>query len=71
MKAYGMHLRCWGVEEHMSASDSGVAAAFECVHRGSSNDPTQVVRKEEHLGWIEEILELNYREHCIVVLACN
>jgi hypothetical protein len=69
MKAYGMHLRCRGVEEHMSTSDSGIAVTFEHVQRRSSNDPTQLVRKEEYLDWIEEILELNYREHCVVVLT--
>jgi hypothetical protein len=71
MKTYGMHLRCKSVEEHMSASDSGVAAAFDCVYRVGGNGSGPMVQKEEYLSWIEEILELNYRDHCVVVLACK
>jgi hypothetical protein len=71
MKAYGMHLRCKNVEEHMSASNSGVAAAFDRVYRVGPNDSSTMLWKEEYLGWIEEILELNYRDHCVVVLACK
>jgi hypothetical protein len=69
MKAYGMHLRCRGVEEHMAVSDSDVAASFNRVHRMSPTDPMPVVRKEEYLWWIKEILELNYKEYYVVVLA--
>jgi hypothetical protein len=25
----------------------------------------------EYAGWIEEILELNYRSHCCIVLLCS
>ena len=25
----------------------------------------------EYVGWIEEILELNYRSHCCIVLLCS
>jgi hypothetical protein len=71
MKAYGMHLRCKGTKVHMSTSDSGVAASFERILRLSGDDRNPIVRREEYLGWIEEILELNYMEHCIVVLTCN
>jgi hypothetical protein len=55
----------------MSTSDSGVATSFERFQRLSIDDPNPEVRREEYLRWIEEILELNYKEHCVVVLACN
>jgi hypothetical protein len=66
-----MHLYYKSVEEHMNASDSGVVAAFDRVHRVSANDSSSLLRKEEYLGWVEEILELNYRDHCVVILACK
>ena len=53
----------------MVASDSGIAAAFDRVHKFSTTDPTSMVRKEEYLGWIEEIIEINYKEHCVVLFA--
>jgi hypothetical protein len=71
MKAYGMHLRCRGAEVHMSTADSGVVALFEQFHKLNMDDPNPKVRREEYLGWIQEILELNYREYYVVLLACN
>jgi hypothetical protein len=71
MKAYGMHLCCKGAEVHMSTADNGVATSFDRLHKSSMDGPNPEVRREEYLGWIKEILELNYREHCVVVLACN
>lgn len=69
MKAYGMHLQCRDIEEHMAASNNGVAAFFNRVPRMSPTDPMPMVQKEEYLWWIKEILELNYKEYYIVVLA--
>ena len=71
IKAYGMHLHCKSIEEHISAFDSGVVVAFNCVYRVGANDLSSLLRKEEYLGWIEENLELNYRNHCMVILACK
>ena len=55
----------------MKTCDSGVAATFQQVCRNGMRDLNQVHADMEYVGHIEEILELNYRRHCIVVLVCN
>lgn len=41
--------------------DSGVQATF-------SDDAGE--ETEEYVGWIEEILELEYRSTCVIVFLC-
>jgi hypothetical protein len=41
----------------------------ECVL--GSNDQRPILAKLEYVGWVEEILELNYGVFNIVVLLCN
>ena len=60
MKAYGMHLRCCPTEFICSSRNSGVTTFV--------NEETQEV--EEFMGWVEEILEFNYRTTCVLVLVC-
>lgn len=62
MKAYGMHLRCRSVEASRTSMDSGVHAIF-------TDDAGE--ETEEYVGWVEEILELEYRSTCVVVLLCS
>ena len=62
MKAYGMHIRCRSVEASRTTMDSGVHATF-------TDDAGE--ETEEYVGWIEEILELEYRSTCVVVLLCS
>jgi hypothetical protein len=72
IRAYGMHLRCWSVEVGSQTADSAVAATFvqstslELVQ--ASQQPSQYV---EYVGSIEEILEIDYGRHCVMVLVCS
>ena len=66
-----MYLLCRGAEEHMSTANSGVATLFEQFHKLNMDDSNPKMRKEEYLGWIEEILELHYGEYYVVLLAYN
>jgi hypothetical protein len=71
MKAHGMHLRVRSVEDDKITCDSSVAATFLRPEQGteSAMQPTMIL--VEHIGWIEEILELNYEGHCMIVLLCS
>jgi len=55
----------------MKTCDSGVAATFRQVCRNGIRDVNQVHADVEYIGHIEEILELNYKRHYIVVLVCD
>jgi hypothetical protein len=67
----GNHIKVSNVEEHFKTLDSGVVATFEheCISR--PNDQILVLVKLKHVGWVEEILELNYGILKIVILLCN
>jgi len=62
MKAYGMHFRYRSVEASSTTMDSGVYATF-------TDDAGTTT--EEYMGHVEEILELDYRRMCVVVLICS
>lgn len=55
----------------MKTSDSGVAATFRQVCRNGIRDMNQIEADIEYVGHIEEILELNYRRHCVIVFVCD
>ena len=71
MYAYGNHYRVLSSEAHLKTSDSGIAATYKQVCRNSVRDGNIVMADVEYVGHIEEILELNYRRHCVVVLVCD
>jgi hypothetical protein len=56
-----MHLETiyeWKV--HMAIANLGVVAIFEQECCSHSNDQNPIVALIEYVGWIEEILELDY-----------
>ncbi len=69
MWVFNNHIQVSLVEEHLIIHDNGVTTIFEqeCVLR--PNDHRLVVAKLEHVGWVEEILKLNYggTKPCFVV----
>ena len=71
MWAFGNHLHVLGVEQHLKTSDSGVAATFRRPWRSRVGDPNPVVADVEYVGHLEEIVELNYRGLCVIVLFCS
>ena len=71
MYAFGNHYRVLSSKQQLKTCDSGIAATFKQVCRNGTRDVNQVNADEEYVGHIEEILELNYRRHCVVVLVCD
>lgn len=72
MLAFGNHNRVSNVKEHLTTQNNCIVAAIfeqECVSR--PNDRRPMVAKLEYVGWVEEILELNYGILNFVVLLCN
>ncbi len=68
MFAFGNQIHVSSVEEHLTTFDSGVVATFEQECRLGTNDWRPILAKLEYVGWVEEILELNYGVLKIVVL---
>ena len=68
MYAHGMHLRIREAEAKKITCDSGVAAAVWERRRSRNVDSLDEVFTAEYVGWVEEIIELNYQSHCCVVL---
>lgn len=71
MYAHGMHLRVQSAEEEKVTSDSGVAASVLCMNNGRLSNNEGKWQTVEYVGWIQEIIELDYRSHCCVVLVCS
>ena len=71
MHAFGMHLRVRSSEGGLVTRDSCVVATFTEQLRWGICNGRPIERTEEHVGYIEEILELDYRNHCTTVLVCD
>jgi hypothetical protein len=72
MLAFGNHNRVSNVKEHLTTQNNCIVAANfeqECVSR--PNDRRPMVAKLEYVGWVEEILELNYGILNFVVRLCT
>ena len=69
--AHGMHLRIREAKQDKVTSDSGIAAVVLERKRSQDSDVADEINTTEYIGWIEEILELNYRTHYCVVLVCS
>ena len=51
--------------------DSGIVVAVSEHRRSRENEEVDETDTSEYVGWVEEILELNYRSHYCVVLVCS
>jgi hypothetical protein len=71
MCAHGMHLRIKSAEDDKVTCDNGVAAAILRRNRGRRVSRPWELESREFVGWIEEILELDYRSHSCIVLVCS
>jgi hypothetical protein len=71
MFVFGNHICVSNVEKHLTTFDSGVATTFEWECRLGPNDWRLILAKLEYVGWVEEILELNYGVLKTMVLLCN
>jgi hypothetical protein len=68
---HGMHLRVRSAKAKKVTCDSGVASTVLRKSKGQSGDISGQIQKAEYVGWIEEILELDYRNHYCIVLVCS
>lgn len=71
MYAFGMHLRVHSAEGGRVTCDSAVVASFTEQLRWGLRNGRPIERTNDYVGYIEEILELDYRNHCTTVLVCD
>jgi hypothetical protein len=71
MYVHGMHLRIRSAKEEKVTTDSGIAATVWRRNRGREVNRSEHLETAEYVGCIEEILELNDRSHCCIVLVCS
>lgn len=71
MYCHGMHLRVRSSESALVTRDSGVVASFTRQLRWGLQNGRPVETSQEYVGYIEEILVLDYRNHCVTVLVCD
>ena len=71
MYAFGMHLRVRRAETALVTWDSCVVASFICQLRWGLCNGRPIERTHDYVGYIEEILELDYRNHCTTVFVCD
>jgi hypothetical protein len=71
MYAFENHLRVAITKYHLATSNSRLVATFEQKRVSHSNDQNPMVPSIKYVGWIEEILELDYGRFHIVVILCN
>jgi hypothetical protein len=51
--------------------DTKVATLVWRRNRGWAADMAGLLESADFVGWIEEILELDYRNHCCIVFICS
>ena len=71
MYAYRNHIRGRNVESNMNTCDSGVATTFLQACRASNNDQNVRTTNLEYIGWVEEIIGVDYGEFELIVLYCT
>ena len=71
MYAYGNHIRVQSIEANMNTCDSGVAATFSQACRASSSSRNVRTADLEYIGWVEEIIGVDYGEFELIVLYCT
>lgn len=71
MHAFGMHFRVRSAEGGLVTRDSCVVASFTSQLRWGLRNGRPIERTDDYVGYIEEILELDYRNHCTTILVCN
>jgi hypothetical protein len=71
MYAYGNHIRVRGAEMDLATCDSGVAATFSQSCRASRKDQNHRLANVEYVGWVEEIIGVDYGKFELLVLYCK
>ena len=68
MYAYSNHIRVQGAEVDLCTYDSGIAATFQQSCCASSSDQNMRIANLEYVGWVEEILSVDYGKFEVFVL---
>ena len=71
MYAYGNHIQVRSVESNMNTCDSGVAATFLQVCRASNSSRNVRTLNLEYIGWVEELIGVDYGEFELIILYCT
>ena len=71
MNAFGMHLHVRTSEGALVTRDSCIVATYTQHLRWRIRNGKPIDHTAEHVGYIQEILELDYRNHCTTVLLCK
>lgn len=71
MYAFGNHIRVRSAQAHLTTMDSGVAATFRQLCRSGLKDRNPRAAELEYVGWVEEILSVDYGHFEVVVIYCN
>lgn len=71
INAYGNHYRVKTSELSLTTCDSGVAAIFKRPWRSGIHDENPVQAAVEYVGNLQEIVELDYNSHCVIILVCE
>jgi hypothetical protein len=70
MYACGNHIRVKNVKTKLVTMDLKIAATFTTMCKSSGQDSSSIKVDLEYVGWVEEILKLDYGT-CVIVLVCN
>jgi len=71
MHYFGMHFRVQSSEAVLVTRDSCVVASFTHQLRWGLSDGRPTESTDDYVVYIEEILELDYKNHCTIVLVCD
>jgi hypothetical protein len=71
MYAHRMHLIIYTMEEEKVTCNSAVASTVFKRDRPDGTFQLGSIETKEYVGWIQEILELNYQLHYCIVLVCS
>ena len=69
--AHGMHLRMRSTKKEKITCDSRIACAVLRNYRGRGYKNQSKFEVAEYIGWIEEIVKLEYCNHCCIILVCS
>ena len=71
MCTYGNHFCIRAAEMDLTTCDSGVAATFSQSCCASIRDRNMKIADLEYIGWIDEILGIDYGNFKIILLYCT
>ena len=71
MYAFGNHVRVRSAQAQLTTMDYGVAATFRQLCHSGLKDTNPKSADLEYVGWVEEILLVDYDHFEVVVLYCN